>query len=276
MVNESREPAASVSGAQGENEPGKNSQDCKIEGKKPVCGLVMPISAIDDCSESHWKDVKKILLDAISAEGFECKLVSEDDSVGIIQDRIVKNLYNSDMVVCDVSHKNPNVMFELGMRLAFDKPVVVVKDDLTNYSFDTSPVEHVGYPRDLRYPSIIEFKDELRRKLVSTYIASKAEDYSPFLVNFGQFHVAKIENKEVPIKDYLENMFSNFKLEISVLHKYIKNIDHGLYALGNYVGKNIPLGDCNDSIEREYASKAEIRKKGLYFKDNQHVEKKLF
>ena len=270
MVKESSELAASASETQG-----KNPQDCKIEARKPVCGLVMPISAIDDCSDSHWKDVKKILVDAISAEGFECKLVSEDDSVGIIQDRIVKNLYNSDMIVCDVSHKNPNVMFELGMRLAFDKPVVVVKDDLTNYSFDTSPVEHVGYPRDLRYPSIIEFKDDLRRKLVSTYNASKAEDYSPFLVNFGQFHVAKIENKEVPIKDYLENMFSNFKLEISILHKYIKSIDHGLYALGNYVGKNISLSDCNDNIEREFASKTEIRKKGLYYKDGQLVDKKL-
>jgi hypothetical protein len=35
------------------------------------------------------------------------------------------------------------------MRLAFDRPTIIVKDDLTTYSFDTSPIEHLEYPRDL-------------------------------------------------------------------------------------------------------------------------------
>jgi hypothetical protein len=35
-------------------------------------------------------------------------------------------------------------MFELGMRLAFDKPTVIIKDDKTDYMFDTGIIEHVG------------------------------------------------------------------------------------------------------------------------------------
>jgi hypothetical protein len=69
------------------------------------------------------------------------------DDIGVIQKRIVQNLYSSDVIVCDVSGKNPNVMFELGMRLAFDKPTLIVKDDKTDYSFDTGIIEHVPYPR---------------------------------------------------------------------------------------------------------------------------------
>jgi len=34
-------------------------------------------------------------------------------------------------------------MFELGLRLAFDKPAIIVKDDNTSYSFDTAPIECV-------------------------------------------------------------------------------------------------------------------------------------
>ena len=30
--------------------------------KKPICGIVMPISSIDNCSESHWVDVKGIII----------------------------------------------------------------------------------------------------------------------------------------------------------------------------------------------------------------------
>ncbi|MDX0654689.1 hypothetical protein GOD34_28880 [Sinorhizobium medicae] len=111
------------------------------------CGIVMPISAIDGCDEDHWLQVRDILNDAISSAAYEPNLVSDADVIGVIQKRIVQNLYDHPIVVCDVSGKNPNIMLELGMRLAFDKPVVIVKDDQTSYSFDTAPIEHLPYPR---------------------------------------------------------------------------------------------------------------------------------
>ena len=77
--------------------------------------------------------------------------------------RIIENIYSSDIVICDVSCKNANVMFELGMRLAFDKPTIIIKDDSTGYSFDTSLIEHLEYPRDLRFTSIIKFKENANK-----------------------------------------------------------------------------------------------------------------
>jgi hypothetical protein len=58
----------------------------------PVCGVVMPISTIDDCSESHWTDVLEIVTEAIEEAGFDANLVSNADDVGIIQKRIIQNL----------------------------------------------------------------------------------------------------------------------------------------------------------------------------------------
>ena len=108
--------------------------------KTPVCGIVMPISSLDGCTEAHWSDVLEILTESIEQAGFDGNLVSNADDVGIIQKRIIQNLYDNPIVVCDVSGKNPNVMFELGMRLAFDKPTIIVKDDRTTYSFDTRAI----------------------------------------------------------------------------------------------------------------------------------------
>ena len=110
---------------------------------KEICGLVMPISAIDGLPESHWAEVLSLISEAIEKAGVTPNLVSNADDVGIIQKRIIQNLYDNPIVMCDVSSKNPNVMFELGMRLAFDKPTIIVKDDKTTYSFDTSPIEHL-------------------------------------------------------------------------------------------------------------------------------------
>ena len=82
--------------------------------EKQVCGIVMPISAIDGCAESHWADVLDIFTESIEEAGFEANLVSNADESGIIHKRIIQNLYDNPVVVCDVSGKNPNVMFELG------------------------------------------------------------------------------------------------------------------------------------------------------------------
>jgi hypothetical protein len=168
------------------------------------CGLVMPISSIDGCNEQHWSDVKEILTEAVEGAGFKANLVSYADDVGVIQKRIIQNLYENPIVVCDVSGKNPNVMFELGMRLAFDKPTIIVKDEKTSYSFDTSPIEHLEYPRDLRFTKIVEFKESLKEKIKATLKKSEADpSYTTFLKHFGTFTVAKLDTKEVSKEDFI-------------------------------------------------------------------------
>ena len=164
----------------------------------------MPISALDGMPEAHWADVLAIIFDAIDKAGFAPNLVSNADDIGIIQKRIIQNLYDNPIVVCDVSGKNPNVMFELGMRLAFDKPTIIVKDDKTSYSFDTAPIEHLLYPRDLRYASIVEFKGKLAEKIKGTDAkASSDPQYTTFLKNFGEFTVAKLDKKEITGQEYI-------------------------------------------------------------------------
>lgn len=169
----------------------KNNED------RPLCGLVMPISEIGGLSADHWLDVKTILTDALSVAGFDSKLVSDGGAAEVIHKRIVQNLYDCPMVVADISCLNPNVMFELGMRLTFDKPVVIVKDDKTKYPFDTGPIEYVRYRRDLRYLETERFKEELGEKVTATLEASQVEGHSTFLSHFGTFKVVEPQSETV-------------------------------------------------------------------------------
>ncbi|MBV7309022.1 hypothetical protein KVY11_10060 [Acinetobacter sp. CWB-G5] len=187
---------------------------------KRICGIVMPISAIDGCDEGHWNDVYEILKEAVILADFEGNLVSYADDVGIIQKRIIQNLYDNPIVVCDVSGKNPNVMFELGMRLAFDKPTIIIKDDRTSYSFDTSPIEHLEYPRDLRFSKIVEFKEKLAHKIrIISQKSTESAAYSPFLQHFGEFKVAKIDQKEVSGQEYIIDELKSIKLAMARLDR---------------------------------------------------------
>lgn len=230
---------------------------------KPVCGIIMPISAIDGCPGEHWAEVKNIISESICAAGYDPNLVSDAEDIGIIQKRIIQNIYNNDIVVCDVSGKNPNVMFELGMRLAFDKPAIIVIDDKTDYSFDTSPIEHLSYPRDLRYNKILEFKEQLAKKIKATVEKAKSDStYTTFLKNFGTFEIAHLEKKEGTIND--------------LLLERMDFIAHRLYRLEDRL--NITSSDTNtidgmiferiqDFCNKEKISVEHLKKGGTILRD---------
>jgi hypothetical protein len=174
--------------------------------KKMVCGIVMPISALDGYSKIHWAEVLKILREVAGKVGFEAKLVSDEKEVNVIHKRIIQNLYDNPILVCDVSGKNPNVMFELGMRLAFDKPTIIIKDEKTSISFDTGAIEHLEYPRNLKSAKIRDFKQMLGRKIQATYNKSTSDpSYTTFLKHFGDFASTKanaIHLHRTPVEAY--------------------------------------------------------------------------
>jgi len=186
------------------------------------CGLIMPISAIDGHSAAHWEHVKAIIVEALHESEFEVEMVSELEGNGLIHNRIVTNIFLNDIVICDVSSKNPNVMFELGMRLAFDKPVVIIKDDKTTYSFDATPIEHLGYPADLNYPSIQAFKTRLRETTVATHKKSLDPNYQSFMKNFGQIVVTGLESKEVSKDEFFMNAIYEVKNDMKNLTDFIR------------------------------------------------------
>lgn len=185
----------------------------------------MPISPHADYSPDHWHDVRNIIMDVIKEADFGPKLVSDDDAIGLIHERIVTNLYSNEMIVCDVSSKNPNVMFELGLRLAFDKPTIIIKDELTDYSFDTSGIEHIPYPSSLRFSLIVKFKEELKRKVIATYEKSKEPSFSPFLKNFGRtMKPAAIHTTEISESKYIVEQLEKMRKDIQSLKVKQNNI----------------------------------------------------
>ncbi len=181
------------------------------ETKPKICGVVRPISSIDGCSEAHWDEVHNIIERAAHAAGFSSKLVSDAAESGLIHNHIVKNLYNNEIVVCVLSGKNTNVMFELGMRLAFNKPTVIIVDDKTEYSFDTSVIEHIVYPRGLYFHAIEKFIDLLTKKIKDTYNASLQKDYISFLDTFGNIPTPEIKNQHLTSEQLLRNDIQQIK-----------------------------------------------------------------
>lgn len=186
-----------------------------------TCGLIMPIATNEVGTAEHWLQVRKIINDALIDTGLKIKMVSESDEVNVIHQNIVANIYTNEIIVCDVSSRNPNVMFELGMRLTFDKPVVIIKDRETPFSFDVGNIQHLEYPRTLNYVEIQKFQQDLKNKVLSTLEASKENGYSPFLKHYKITQVSKVETEVVGREDYM----------ISAINELRKSVDRINYDL---------------------------------------------
>lgn len=187
--------------------PQEHSDTSSTSGsEKPICGVIRPIAELGDYPTSHWVEVHAIVADAVENAGYRARLVSDSDAAGVILSEIVTNLYNDPIVICDVSGRNANVMFELGMRLAFEKPVIIIKDDKTPFSFDTSPVKHLLYPQSLRFQSIIEFKSDLTKAISATIAASRKSDYRGYLQQFGPIAVTQLGEQNITLDALAEEL----------------------------------------------------------------------
>lgn len=79
--------------------------------------------------------LRSLITPAAKESNFTVKTANRQGS-DLIQSTIVNDLIEADLVVADLTEHNPNVMFELGVRMAEDKPAVLVKAQGTGPLFD--------------------------------------------------------------------------------------------------------------------------------------------
>jgi len=72
---------------------------------------------------------------AAEAAGFKVETARKEGS-DVIQSTIVNNLLEADLVIVDLTEHNPNVLFELGMRMAIEKPIILIRAKGTIQIFD--------------------------------------------------------------------------------------------------------------------------------------------
>lgn len=99
----------------------------------------------DDLKEKYETLIKKAVQDAYS--GIEIVRVDEVNDQGTITTDIITKLLFSDFVIVDISHPNPNVYYELGVRHCSRAGTILIKDRNVgaNAPFDISHERYIEY-----------------------------------------------------------------------------------------------------------------------------------
>ena len=128
---------------------------------KPFVFMVMPFA--DTTANQVYDNIVKPLCSEL---GYDVKRADEYVTTQVIYDEIVQSIQEATIVIVDISGKNPNVMFELGIAHALRQPstIILTHDDVTNSPFD---IKHF---RINEYENSIAGGEKLKTKLRDTII----------------------------------------------------------------------------------------------------------
>lgn len=138
------------------------------------CFIIMPIANPEGYEKGHFDKVyEDIFKVACEKSGFNPVRADEVKQTNLIHLDILQKLIDSPMAICDLSNRNPNVLFELGLRQAFDKPTVLVQERGTPKIFDISPMRYTEYRKELKYREVLEDQDRISLALTETKKATE-------------------------------------------------------------------------------------------------------
>ena len=188
---------------------------------KEKCFVIMPISDPQGYADGHFKKIyEQIFKPAIEEAGYFAHRVDYDKSSGLIQAKIIKDLVEAPMVLCDLSTRNPNVLFELGMRQAFDKPVVLVQEAGTERIFDISGISTQEYRKERIHDEVIED----RAKIVDTLLKTKTDGKFNSLINLIKINSAVFNKEPIADRDRNHIMLDSIMRQLNLLSDQVNDI----------------------------------------------------
>lgn len=128
---------------------------------KRLCFVLMPF-------EKEWSDrvFKSLLRENIESLGLQC-LRADFLKGPIIMEDIWVKINQAAFIIADVTEKNPNVMYEMGIVHSIGKPTILISQDLTSIPFDFKHLRHYCYKDNI--DSFKTFIIELKEIIVDLY-----------------------------------------------------------------------------------------------------------
>lgn len=222
------------------SEETKDKKPDMEDTNKKRCFVMMPFSDQGDYPKGHFAKVyEQIFAPAIKKAGYKPYRVDENTISDSIIDKIFEGVQNCEMALCDLSNRNPNVLYELGLRQAYNKPVVLVKDEKTENIFDVSVISTVPYNSNRLYENVLEAQEKICESLKST---GKGKDTT--LLQFVHARKASYDDVEFNKDDTVNIMLQSIMKELQQL-----NSSKGMNN-SRYINHNVYLHEI--TVENKY------------------------
>lgn len=126
--------------------------------------IISPIGHKDSETRNHFDKVRRHIIDPVAKEkDYKTIRADEISRPGRITSQIIEHLKKDELVVADLSRKNPNVYYELAIRHAVQKPIILIGESELDIPFDLAAQRVIPYSIDP--DDIIEAKSQLKTQI---------------------------------------------------------------------------------------------------------------
>lgn len=118
--------------------------------KRKSCFIITPIGAngsvIRRKIDGLIEEVIQPVLDKLCYDMIVSHKISES---GSMTNAIIKGVYESDLVIANLTGNNPNVMYEVALRHASAKPIIHITENIGELPFDINDQRTIEYTDDM-------------------------------------------------------------------------------------------------------------------------------
>lgn len=178
--------------------------------ERQQCFVIMPIGDHSSHEKGHFfKIYRDLIKPAIEDAGFESYRADEGGGSQNIQIDIIKKIIEAPMAVCDLSTRNPNVLFELGIRQAFDLPVALIQEAGTERIFDISTFNTGEYRSERIYDEIVQDRESISNLIKTTFKKHNEGDGINSIIRLiPTLNKAKLSGKDISSNELIKIMFN--------------------------------------------------------------------
>lgn len=161
---------------------------------KKTCLVIMPVSDCEPYETGHFKLVYEyIVKPACMRAGFIPQRVDDIHKTNRIVIDKLKQIVSADIAICDLSSRNSEVLYQLGIRQGFDLPTILIKDSMTRRIFDIRGFQDIEYDENLRIDHVNKTVDEIAEALLN--ISESKDSESPSISSLLGIRKAEIKQR---------------------------------------------------------------------------------
>ena len=181
------------------------------------CFIITPIGSEDDPIRRHIEGVYNAALEPVLRDfGYHTDLPHKILTPGSITRQIVECIYNSDLIIVNLTGINPNVMYELALAHCFNKPMIIIAEKGTKLPFDIINERTLFYDYDPE--GVYELQTDLRNAMVEL---REVESFKSTVVSY-----VKEYNFDKNIKDDKDDNSNEVLTALRTLSRRIDRIDY--------------------------------------------------
>jgi hypothetical protein len=242
------------------------------DGERKTCFVICPIGDDNSPVRQHSDRVLRYIISpAVTTCGYaEPERSDRMPRPGDITPQIIERLLNDTLVIADLTERNPNVYYELAVRHAARKPVILIRKQGESIPFDVYQSRAISF--DLSIPESIEACITNMKQQIRAVEEDHTSLFNPISTAVDLLGMRGSANpllqSQAEMMTTLENMSAALQAALQVKHLAM--------SVGEYNSLFASLTGARKSLREAVASGADITLMKWVDRILSNVESQLF